>query len=247
MHRRNGTWVEGHYRNGSWVEGHWRSSTYVNDSSYVQAYIQPQQKIASYIHASLLYGSVTFLTECWWCGVSVYFHRDENGGCVLFDELGKPWPVHPCWEENKYEQGTAINQALVNQSKIITSHVQPKVVQYSKRVEGLIISGLIVSHAQTKEIKIKDGGMGYKLIDLLVLSGDKYYQVLVDEKYKNSLLSISMAKFKCSVRKRGLSYIMYSQEVYNYLPGNEELIFSSPLKVEKLTSLPWVYTKLKNA
>jgi len=47
----------------------------------------------------LYHGSITFLTTCWWCNSLVYFHRNEDGGCALFDELGYPWPVHKCWKE----------------------------------------------------------------------------------------------------------------------------------------------------
>ena len=31
---------------------------------------------------------------CWWCGRQVYYHTNGNGDSVLFDELGKPWPIH---------------------------------------------------------------------------------------------------------------------------------------------------------
>lgn len=34
--------------------------------------------------------------ECPVCGQLVYFVRLENGGRVFFDELGPPWPKHPC-------------------------------------------------------------------------------------------------------------------------------------------------------
>lgn len=50
---------------------------------------------------------LTFTTTCWWCGAPVYFYRDENGGCALFDELGAPWQVHACWEEHRSEQRAA--------------------------------------------------------------------------------------------------------------------------------------------
>jgi len=42
--------------------------------------------------------------SCWWCGEQVYYHTNGNGDSVLFDKLGKPWPIHPCWEENKSQQ-----------------------------------------------------------------------------------------------------------------------------------------------
>lgn len=46
---------------------------------------------------------LTFETTCWWCGASVYFYRDENGGCALFDELGAPWQIHGYWEAHRAE------------------------------------------------------------------------------------------------------------------------------------------------
>ena len=36
--------------------------------------------------------------QCWECGQAVFFHRSPNGGSVLFDALGPPWPIHPCFE-----------------------------------------------------------------------------------------------------------------------------------------------------
>lgn len=30
------------------------------------------------------------------CGAAVFFHQAWNGGRVFFDELGPPWPKHPC-------------------------------------------------------------------------------------------------------------------------------------------------------
>lgn len=30
------------------------------------------------------------------CGAPVFFYRSPEGGSVFFDELGPPWPKHPC-------------------------------------------------------------------------------------------------------------------------------------------------------
>lgn len=34
--------------------------------------------------------------KCPVCGASVYFYESPYGGMVYFDELGPPWPKHPC-------------------------------------------------------------------------------------------------------------------------------------------------------
>ena len=35
-------------------------------------------------------------TVCQYCGADIFFVR-HNGGSVWFDELGWPWPKHPCY------------------------------------------------------------------------------------------------------------------------------------------------------
>lgn len=30
------------------------------------------------------------------CGEAVFFYQSPSGGRVFFDELGPPWPKHPC-------------------------------------------------------------------------------------------------------------------------------------------------------
>ncbi len=39
--------------------------------------------------------------SCPVCGASVYFYQSPNGGRVFFDELGPPWPKHPCTNNPK--------------------------------------------------------------------------------------------------------------------------------------------------
>lgn len=44
--------------------------------------------------------TVTRPTACPFCGDPVYFFRDLNGGSTFFDELGPPWPKHPCFDNS---------------------------------------------------------------------------------------------------------------------------------------------------
>lgn len=53
---------------------------------------------------------ITHPTSCWWCRKPVYFFRDENGGCALFDSLGWPWPIHECWEQHRSDQTAFIQR-----------------------------------------------------------------------------------------------------------------------------------------
>jgi hypothetical protein len=39
---------------------------------------------------------LTHPTLCPVCGAEIFFHTNGNGDVVFFDELGKPWPRHPC-------------------------------------------------------------------------------------------------------------------------------------------------------
>ena len=34
------------------------------------------------------------------CGAKVFFYQSSNGGRVYFDELGPPWPKHPCTDQS---------------------------------------------------------------------------------------------------------------------------------------------------
>lgn len=39
-------------------------------------------------------------SHCPVCGVRVFFYRSPYGGSVYFDELGPPWPKHPCTDRS---------------------------------------------------------------------------------------------------------------------------------------------------
>ncbi len=36
------------------------------------------------------------IAKCPVCGDAVYFYANEHGSRVFFDDLGPPWPKHPC-------------------------------------------------------------------------------------------------------------------------------------------------------
>ena len=97
--------------------------------------------------------STTFCTSCWWCNVQVYFHRNANGGCVLFDKLGSPWPIHECWEIHKNEQQDAKTSIIENRIKQIKS-VTVNSYQYIRDIDLSITSlrGFILGYDSSKRV-----------------------------------------------------------------------------------------------
>lgn len=67
--------------------------------------------------------------RCKKCGDSVFFYRSANGGTVLFDSLGPPWPKHPCTADNSTDDipTSAYWQARENLDKNFFSRVPPDV------------------------------------------------------------------------------------------------------------------------
>lgn len=45
--------------------------------------------------------------RCPVCGTSVFFYQSPEGGRVYFDELGPPWPKHPCTSNPSVQFGKA--------------------------------------------------------------------------------------------------------------------------------------------
>lgn len=53
---------------------------------------------------------ISFLTpnaRCPICRAQVYFYQSPHGGRVFFDELGWPWPKHPCTDNHQHRTSTA--------------------------------------------------------------------------------------------------------------------------------------------
>ena len=72
-------------RGGGYGGGHGYSS--FRSASDGQVFEFPFITYPSYVNPN---------ARCPVCGASVYFYQSPYGGRVFFDELGPPWPKHPC-------------------------------------------------------------------------------------------------------------------------------------------------------
>jgi hypothetical protein len=92
------------YGNTHWVEGHWverddwdRDSSSGNLSSY---YLDRLADIRADRSATACF--VNPNADCPVCGQPVFFYQNHSGSRVYFDELGPPWPKHPCTDQDTY-------------------------------------------------------------------------------------------------------------------------------------------------
>jgi hypothetical protein len=65
--------------------------------------------------------------RCPVCGASVFFYQNAHGSRVFFDELGPPWPKHPCTDRTS-------NQAMVHRIVVAV----PQVAQPKHRADWLL-------------------------------------------------------------------------------------------------------------
>ena len=54
--------------------------------------------------------------HCPVCGASVFFYQSPHGGRVFFDELGPPWPKHPCTDNTPVAVASSLRPRLVPSS-----------------------------------------------------------------------------------------------------------------------------------
>ena len=72
----------------------------------------------------------TYPTTCWWCGAEVYYHTNGYGDSVLFDALGYPWQIHPCWTD--YWKGQKALRKGLDSIKTSTEIIIRRIEQYEK-------------------------------------------------------------------------------------------------------------------
>jgi hypothetical protein len=83
-------------------------------------------------------------SKCPVCGASVFYYQNDAGSSVFFDELGPPWPKHPCTDsagENRMRSSTpSTSSTAISGSR---AHVDSGVPTHVWRREGWFL----VEHA----------------------------------------------------------------------------------------------------
>ena len=97
---RSGHWRTNAYGTTFWVSGH-SVSRDTWWSTYPASASQPLANGNVWSYPSTRW--ITFTNpnaKCPVCGATVFFYQSPYGGRVYFDELGPPWPKHPCTDSS---------------------------------------------------------------------------------------------------------------------------------------------------
>lgn len=97
----------GHWRTNQYGTTHWVSESVVNRDHYCRPSYSlptPQTSRESFLDRHPEFVKARRLSSCFVepnaicpvCGESVFYFQNEHGSRVYFDELGPPWPKHPC-------------------------------------------------------------------------------------------------------------------------------------------------------
>jgi len=115
--KRSGHWRNTWYSGRVWVSG---STVHRDDFSKSGGYTvhsSPGEErligLGCYRDISSDYGPTARLirpnAKCPVCGAPVFFYQNEFGSRVFFDELGPPWPKHPCTDNAEHSIGRGRN------------------------------------------------------------------------------------------------------------------------------------------
>jgi hypothetical protein len=89
----------------------------------------------------------THPTTCPICGALIFFHTNGNGDVVFFDELGPPWPKHPCLSTEESRRTASRSAALM---ALVNLYAPPKIIHppASAAIRSAPARNLPITHAE---------------------------------------------------------------------------------------------------
>ncbi len=100
---RDGFWRMSVYGDRHWVEGHlvdrsiWDRASSGSENSNFSALLRDARAGRSVAATFVVPNS-----DCPVCGVPTFFYQNAFGSRVYFDDLGPPWPKHPCTDNRQH-------------------------------------------------------------------------------------------------------------------------------------------------
>lgn len=156
-------WMDGAnvpiHLSGGWCSGE-RTETFERSPLRGSAPDRPVVRASTYWsagHARCDLGvPITHPTACPVCGTVIFFHTNGNGDCVFFDELGPPWPKHPCFgrEEGVRSASRSSEFMQLVDRVVMPRHIAPapgsRIVEFDEEQEGELVIGAVLSLKRKK-------------------------------------------------------------------------------------------------
>jgi hypothetical protein len=96
------------------------------------------------------------------CGAEIFFHTNGNGDVVFFDELGWPWPKHPCLSSDDTIRSASRSNQPMNDllkmrfrpTQIPYFHFQD-IREFDESMVGITVVGLVLT-INTKSVWLEN-------------------------------------------------------------------------------------------
>lgn len=143
--------------------------------------------------------------KCPVCGASVYFYASPNGGRVFFDELGPPWPKHPCTDYGK--PVIRLTPPVILREELNKTHLKdgwiPYLCQDIQTIRGgksiFQLTGLVNDQKQTF-FSTKDGlSEGAPFLVKQNEDGQIWLSTLISSRFEIKAETIRVFKFESDV------------------------------------------------
>ena len=123
------------------------------------------------------------------CGATVFFYQSPHGGRVYFDELGPPWPKHPCTDNGDTPRQNKSERITI--PEWVNHNWLPFDINDAQRFhEYFLLSGQVIQ--ENNKIKIED----YLLPtdNDLKTSDFKFFREINDDKFEVIYLNLKTGK-----------------------------------------------------
>lgn len=123
------------------------------------------------------------------CGASVYFYQSPYGGRVFFDDLGPPWPKHPCTDNGQIPERS--KQLATLKPMWVVENWFPIDTFVPTLVDGkYLIKGYLIKEKKSELITdyLIDEDLDFKNSDL------RFYRDIDDERFEIIYLNLKNDK-----------------------------------------------------
>ncbi len=161
----------------------------------------------------------------------MYFFRDENGGCALFDALGPPWPIHDCWKDHARQSriSKAIERSLESVEFDGNSY-QPQGLKVTEPREGayeLALTGFVADNCALYQPPRLFPIHSYRHVGSLPLvivaidAGGRLYPFMFSVVSAKEVPNYSFVEIKGTWRKKGRYWYLLTTSFRRIEPNHQ--------------------------